>query len=194
MPDRICVYCGSRGGVRPEYREAARRLGRCLAQRGIGLVYGGGSVGLMGVLADAVLDAGGTVTGVIPELLAVKELLHPGVSDMRLVPGMHARKALMADLADAFIALPGGFGTFEELFETITWSQLGIHAKPVGILNVAGYFDGLLTFLDRSFEDQFIKPDYRGLYCVGDEPAELLDRLATHQPPRIERWLPKDKV
>ena len=148
----------------------------------------------MGVLADAVMEAGGTVTGVIPEFLAVEELLHPGVSDMRLVSDMHARKALMAELSDAFIALPGGFGTFEELFETITWSQLGIHAKPVGLLNVAGYFDGLLTFLDRSFEDQFIKPDYRSLYCVGHEPNELLNRLATQHPPHVDRWLPKDKV
>jgi uncharacterized protein (TIGR00730 family) len=191
---RICVYCGSRAGEREEYRLAAEGLGRLLAGRGIELVYGGGSIGLMGVLADAVLAAGGRVIGVIPDLLAVQELMHPGVADMRLVPDMHARKALMADLADAFIALPGGFGTFEELFETITWGQLGIHAKPIGLLNTAGYFDHLLRFLDRSFEDGFIKATYRRLYHVADEPAELLERLARHRPPTVERWLSKDKV
>lgn len=191
---RICVYCGSRTGVRPEYREAARLLGRTLAEQEIGLVFGGGSVGLMGVLADAVIEAGGEVTGVIPKLLAVEELLHPNVSDMRLVDDMHARKALMADLADAFIALPGGFGTFEELLETITWAQLGIHAKPVGLLNVAGYFDSLLAFFDRSFADEFIKPAYRDLYCVAEEPNELLHRLATQHPPHVDQRMPKDKV
>lgn len=191
---RICVYCGSRKGERAAYRLATESLGRSLVAQGIELVYGGGSVGMMGVLADEVLAAGGHVIGVIPELLAVKELLHPGVSDMRLVPDMHARKALMADLSDAFIALPGGFGTLEELFETITWAQLGIHAKPIGILNVAGYFDGLLSFLDRSFDDGFIRDKYRELYHVADTPDELLDRLRSHHPPAVERWLPKDKV
>src|SRR5690606_34136963 len=140
LMNRVCVFCGSRVGNRDEYRLAAESLGRLLASRRIELVYGGGSVGMMGVIADAVISAGGHVVGVIPELLAVKELMHPAVPDMRLVPDMHARKALMAELADAFIALPGGFGTFEELFETITWGQLGIHAKPIGLLNVGGYF------------------------------------------------------
>ncbi|MBA3315927.1 MAG: TIGR00730 family Rossman fold protein [Planctomycetota bacterium] len=191
---RICVYCGSRVGDRADYLAAAESLGRLLVDEHIELVYGGGSVGMMGVLADAVLSAGGHVVGVIPELLAVKELLHPGVADMRLVPDMHARKALMADLADAFVALPGGFGTFEELFETITWAQLGIHAKPIGILNVAGYFDDLLSFLDRSFADGFIRPKYRELYHVAERPNDLLDRLRRHDPPAVERWLPKDKV
>ena len=148
----------------------------------------------MGALADAALAAGGEVVGVIPELLAVKELLHPGVRDMRVVPDMHARKKLMADLADGFVALPGGFGTFEELFETITWAQLGIHVKPVGLLNALGYFDDLLRFLDRSFADGFVRPRYRGLYHVGDDPADLLDRLATHRPPEPETRLPQDKV
>ncbi len=191
---RLCVYCGSRVGDREDYRAAAESLGRALAERGIALVYGGGSVGLMGTLADATLAAGGEVIGVIPELLAVKELLHPGVRDMRVVPDMHSRKRLMAELADGFVALPGGFGTFEELFETITWAQLGIHAKPIGLLNTAGYFDDLLRFLDRSFADGFIRPLYRELYCVGGEPDEMLDRLASHRPIRVERWLPKDKV
>lgn len=191
---RLCVYCGSRPGDRPQYRQAAVSLGRLLAERNIALVYGGGSVGLMGVLADATLAAGGHVIGVIPDLLAVQELLHPGVQDMRVVPDMHARKALMAELADAFVALPGGFGTFEELFETITWAQLGIHAKPIGLLNTAGYFDSLLAFLDRSFDDGFIKPAYRALYHVADRPEALLPRLADHHPPSVERWLPKDKV
>lgn len=191
---RICVYCGSRVGDRDEYRASAEALGGLLAEQGIELVYGGGSIGMMGVIADAVLAAGGHVIGVIPELLAVQELLHPGVQDMRLVPDMHARKALMAELADAFIALPGGFGTFEELFETITWAQLGIHIKPIGLLNSGGYFDDLLRFLNRSFDDGFIKPKYRELYHVGDDPATLLDRLKNHHPPAVERWLPKDKV
>jgi uncharacterized protein (TIGR00730 family) len=191
---RLCVYCGSRIGNRDEYRLAAESFGRLLADRKIELVYGGGSVGMMGAIADAVLSAGGHVVGVIPELLAVKELMHPGVPDMRLVPDMHARKALMAELSDAFVALPGGFGTFEELFETITWSQLGIHAKPIGLLNTAGYFDDLLRFLDRSFDDGFIRPKYRGLYHVADSPAELLDRLESHHPPVVETWLPQDKV
>lgn len=191
---RVCVYCGSRTGNREGYRDSAVDLGQVLAAERIELVYGGGSVGLMGVIADTVLAQGGHVIGVIPELLAVKELLHPGVTDMRLVPDMHARKALMADLADAFIALPGGFGTFEELFETITWAQLGIHAKPIGILNAAGYFDDLLSFLDRSFDDGFIRPKYRELYYVSDEPRDLLDQLRTHRPPDVERWLPRDKV
>lgn len=191
---RICVYCGSRVGDRDEYKLSAQALGHLLADRGIDLVYGGGSVGMMGVIADAVLAAGGHVIGVIPELLAVRELLHPGVQDMRLVPDMHARKALMAELSDAFIALPGGFGTFEELFETITWAQLGIHAKPIGLLNAVGYFDDLLRFLDRSFDDGFIKPKYRELYHIADDPTTLLDRLNKHHPPAVERWLPKDKV
>jgi uncharacterized protein (TIGR00730 family) len=191
---RLCVYCGSRIGERDDYHLAAATLGRLLAERRIELVYGGGSVGMMGVVADAVLNAGGHVVGVIPELLAVKELIHPAVPDMRLVPDMHARKALMAELSDGFIALPGGFGTFEELFETITWGQLGIHAKPIGLLNVGGYFDDLLRFLDRSFAEGFIKSKYRRLYHVAADPTELLDRLARHQPPPVERWLPQDKV
>ena len=191
---RICVYCGSRVGSRVEYRVAAESLGRLLAERRIELVYGGGSVGIMGAIADAVMTAGGHVVGVIPELLAVKELMHPGVPDMRLVPDMHSRKALMTELSDGFIALPGGFGTFEELFETITWGQLGIHAKPIGLLNTAGYFDDLIRFLDRSFGDGFVKSTYRGLYHVADTPSELLDRLQNHRPPDVERWLPTDKV
>lgn len=189
---RICVYCGSRRGNRAGYRKAATEVGRFLAKREIELVYGGGSVGLMGVLADAVLQSGGSVVGVIPEFLAVKELLHPGISDMRLVPDMHARKALMADLADAFIALPGGFGTFEELFETMTWSQLGLHAKPIGLLNVDGFFDHLLAFLDLGFAEGFLKPVDRELFHVEEEVERLLDRLATHQPPRMPRWLPEE--
>lgn len=191
---RLCIYCGSRVGVREDYRAVAESFGRLLAERKIELVYGGGSVGLMGAIADAVLNAGGHVVGVIPELLAVKELLHPGVPDMRLVPDMHARKALMAELSDAFVALPGGFGTFEELFETITWSQLGIHAKPIGLLNTSGYFDDLLRFLDRSFDDGFVKPKYRGLYHVADSPEQMLDRLEQHRPPAVDRWLPQGKV
>lgn len=189
---RICVYCGSRRGHRVGYRKAATELGQFLAARGIELVYGGGSVGLMGVLADSVVRSGGNVIGVIPEFLAVKELLHPGISDMRLVPDMHARKAMMADLADAFIALPGGFGTFEELFETMTWSQLGLHAKPIGLLNVDGFFDHLLAFLELGFEEGFLKPADRELFHVEEDVERLLQRLAAHEPPRMPRWLPEE--
>ncbi len=153
---RICVFCGSRPGGRDEYVDQARRLGELLTSRDIGLVYGGASVGLMGAVADAVLNAGGEVIGVIPEALAVKELAHQQVGDLRVVGSMHERKALMAELSDAFIALPGGFGTFEELFEMVTWAQLGMHRKPFGILNVAGFFDGLLALVDHAIEEGFI--------------------------------------
>ena len=190
---RICVFCGSYSGAREVYGEQARALGREMAERGIGLVYGGGGIGMMGAVADAVIEAGGEVIGVIPYALAAKERARRDI-DMRVVNTMHERKAMMAELSDAFIALPGGFGTFEELFETITWAQLGIHAKPIGLLNAVGYFDDLLRFLDRSFDDGFIKPKYRELYHIADDPTTLLERLKKHHPPAVERWLPKDKV
>ncbi|MEM7811988.1 MAG: TIGR00730 family Rossman fold protein [Planctomycetota bacterium] len=174
---QICVFCGSRPGDDPRFAAATRDFGRRLAGGGRRLVYGGGSFGLMGTLADAVLDAGGEVTGVIPRFLATAEVAHPRVADMRLVGDMHERKALMAELSDAFVAMPGGFGTLEELFEAITWGQLKIHAKPVGILNVDGYFDALLAFLDRCFDDGFIKPKYRSLYVVASTPGDLLDAI-----------------
>jgi hypothetical protein len=180
---RICVFCGSKVGAGGAYRAAAEELGRLMAERGHGLVYGGGSVGLMGVIADTVLAAGGEVIGVIPERLATAELLHTGVRDMHVMASMHARKARMAELSDAFIAMPGGFGTFEELFEMITWSQLGIHRKPVGLLNVAGYFDPLVQLIDHAVAEGFIKSKYRGLVVLAERPAALLDELARHHVP-----------
>lgn len=191
---RIAVFCGSKRGTDPRYAAAAHDLGRLLASRGIGLVFGGGSVGLMGVIADAVLGTGGESIGVIPRKLATKELLHPGVPDMRIVDSMHGRKALMADLADAFVALPGGLGTFEELFEVITWTQLGYHRKCVGLLNVAGYFDPLVRFIDHAIDAGFIKPAHRELFVVEEQPEALLDRLATHWLPPLPRWLEESET
>jgi uncharacterized protein (TIGR00730 family) len=178
---RICVFCGSKTGRDSVYRESAAHLGKLLVARGLELVYGGGSVGLMGVIADAVLAAGGKVTGVIPLMLATKELIHAGVPNMVVTDSMHARKARMEELSDAFIALPGGFGTFEELLEIITWAQLGIHRKPVGILNVAGYFDPLIQFIDHAIAHGFIKARHRGLIECAANPATLLDQVAQHR-------------
>lgn len=185
---RLCVFCGSRAGEGDLYRSAAEHLGRELARRGIELVYGGGSVGLMGVVADAVLAEGGHVIGVIPEHLAVKELLHENVPDMRIVPSMHARKALMAELSDAFVALPGGYGTLEEVFEVITWGQLGIQNKNVGWLNTAGFFDHLFQFLEHTIEAGFIKPKHRDLFVTATDPVQLIDLLVTHTPPLLRKW------
>ena len=186
---RICVFCGSKVGSNSLYRQAARELGFLLVARGIALVYGGGSVGLMGVIADAMLEAGGEVIGVIPEMLATKELLHTRVKEMHVMQTMHARKSRMAELADAFIALPGGFGTFEELLEMITWGQLGIHRKPIGLLNVADYFDPLIRFIDHAIAEGFIKPKHRQLVRVANEPRALLDEIARHRPPAEHKWL-----
>jgi len=175
---RICVFCGSSGGTDPRHVETARALGFELASRGFGLVYGGASVGLMGTLANAVLDKGGHVTGVLPAALAARELAHPSLQDLRIVSTMHERKAMMADLADAFIALPGGIGTLDETFEILTWAQLGMHAKPVGLLDVAGYYRPLLTFIDHAVANGFVRAEHRALLDVADHPAALLDRLA----------------
>jgi uncharacterized protein (TIGR00730 family) len=179
---RICVFCGSSAGSRPAYAEAARELGRTLAQRGIGVVFGGGKVGLMGVLADAALAAGGEAIGVIPEALEAREIAHAGLTRLHVVRSMHERKTLMADLADAFIALPGGFGTFEEFFEAVTWTQLGIHGKPCGLLNVDGYYDALLGQLDRAVGDGFIHRHNRLLVLDSASIPALLERLEV-QPP-----------
>ena len=160
---QLCVFCGSKVGSDERYRMAAVELGQLLARKGIGLVYGGGSIGLMGVIADAVLAEGGEVIGVIPESLATEELLHPGVTEMHVVSSMHARKALMAELSDAFVALPGGFGTFEEFFEVVTWSQLGLHRKLTGLLNVGGYYDPLVRLVDHAVQEGFIKLKHRSL-------------------------------
>ncbi len=186
---RICVFCGSTAGVRPEYAEAARTLGRALVAGGHELVYGGGNVGLMGIVADAVLVAGGDVTGVIPQALMAREIGHGGVTTLHVVDSMHERKALMADRSDAFLALPGGVGTFEELFEAITWTQLGLHRKPCGLLNVAGFYDGLLAFLDHAWAEGFIKPETRAIVMAGTDPAELLRRLLTTEVPAVPAWI-----
>jgi uncharacterized protein (TIGR00730 family) len=179
--EKICVFCGSREGKRPRYVEEAKHLGRLLAQREIHLVYGGGSIGLMGTIADAVIAEGGHVIGVIPEKLAHKEIVHQGAQEMHIVDTMHTRKAKMATLSDAFIAMPGGYGTFEELFEVITWAQIGIHKKPIGLLNVEGYFDALLQFIDHSIAEGFVHPDHRALIVSATDPQSLLDALDTYQ-------------
>lgn len=180
---RITVYCGSQSGQGEVYLSAARDLGRRLASEGIGLVYGGGCVGLMGVLADAVLDAGGEAIGVIPHDLVTKEVAHNGLTERHVVPDMHTRKAMMADLADAFIAMPGGVGTLEELFEVWTWAKLGYHRKPVGLLNVAGFYDRLLEFLDEMAAAGFLSDDHRQIAAVADEPTALLAALEAYEAP-----------
>jgi uncharacterized protein (TIGR00730 family) len=186
---RLCVFAGSSVGGRPEYADAARALGAELVGRGLGLVYGGGGIGLMGVLADAVLAADGEVIGVIPRPLAAREIAHHGLTELRVVESMHERKATMAELADGFISLPGGLGTLEETLEILTWSQLGIHRKPVGILNVAGYYDGLLKLLASAVREGFVKREYVALLLFADTPADLLDLFVRWTPPATPVWL-----
>jgi uncharacterized protein (TIGR00730 family) len=185
---RIAVYCGSNKGHRPEYSAAAHALGSLLAREKIELVYGGGMVGLMGVVADAVLKHGGHVIGVIPEKLVIKEVVHETLPDLRVVKTMHERKALMAELADGFIALPGGYGTFEEFFEVLAWSQLGWHPKPFGLLNVAGFYSPLLQFLNHTRDEGFIRPHHRELVLVADGAEKLLQQLKTFSPPGEVKW------
>ncbi|MCS0496972.1 TIGR00730 family Rossman fold protein [Ancylobacter sp. MQZ15Z-1] len=186
---RLCVFLGSNPGRRPGYEEAAASLGRTLAREGIGLVYGGASVGLMGALANAALEAGGEVIGIIPQRLIDKEIGHKGLSDLRVVGSMHERKALMAELSDGFIALPGGVGTLEELFEVWTWAQLGSHDKPCAVLNVEGYFGRLLSFIDYAVEEGFMRGPHRDMLLVANEPAELLEKLRAYHPPRVTKWI-----
>jgi uncharacterized protein (TIGR00730 family) len=187
---RLCAFCGSAVGARAVYAESARALAAELARRGLGLVYGGGSVGIMGVLADAALAAGVEVIGVIPRSLATRELAHTGLTEQRLVDSMHQRKAMMAELVDGFVALPGGLGTLEETLEMLTWTQLGIHGKPLGVLNVAGYWDRLLALLDHAVAEGFMQPEALGLLVAADSPAVLLDRMAAWQAPvRPRVWL-----
>ena len=186
---RLCVFCGSSEGRDPAYVQAARALGETLAVNGIGLVYGGASVGLMGALADAALIAGGEVTGVMPRALVEKEIAHNRLSDLRVVGSMHERKALMAELSDGFVALPGGIGTFEELFEMWTWAQLGHHTKPCALLNVRGFYDGLIAFLDQVAERGFIKGAHRAMLIVAQEPIELIERLRAYEPPAVSKWI-----
>ncbi|MFA9459687.1 TIGR00730 family Rossman fold protein [Thiohalorhabdus methylotrophus] len=192
--ERICVFAGSGAGHRPAYAEAADALGGLLAQRGMGLVYGGGHTGLMGVLADATLRAGGEVIGVIPEALRTLELAHERLPELEVVGSMHARKARMAELADAFIALPGGIGTLEELFEVFTWAQLGLHAKPCGLLNAAGFYDPLTHFLDETVTEGFLRPEQRALLEVAPDAAGLLEALENAHPPRAHRWIGPDQT
>jgi uncharacterized protein (TIGR00730 family) len=186
---RLCVFCGSSDGVRPEYRAAAAAFGRLLAERGLELIYGGGRVGLMGALADGCLAAGGRVVGVIPQSLMAKELGHGGCSELHVVDSMHTRKALMSDRADAFVALPGGIGTFEELFEVWTWSQLGLHQKPCGMLNVASFYDPLLEFLRHAADDGFMRREHLDMLAATDDALMLLDRLAKYEPPDVAKWI-----
>ncbi len=191
---RLCVFCGSSHGGNPAYAEAAKNIGSELARRGIGLVYGGGNVGLMGVVAAAALAGGGEVIGVIPEALMAKELGHRGIQDLRVVKTMHERKAMMADLADGFIAMPGGIGTFEEFFEIVTWAQLGFHSKPCALLNVNGFYDPLLHLLDHAIAEGFVKPKQRDIVLVESDFRVLLDRMASHHVPYEPKWISKETI
>ncbi len=186
---RLCVFCGSSDGARPLYREAATALGRHFAEAGIELVYGGGKVGLMGAVADGALGAGGRVTGIMPQALVEKETAHRGLTDLRVVASMHERKAMMADLAEGFVALPGGLGTFEEMFEVWTWAQLGYHRKPLAVFNAGGFYDGLLGFLDSVVEEGFVREPHRAMLIVGTEPADLVTRIRAYEPPRVIKWV-----
>jgi uncharacterized protein (TIGR00730 family) len=191
---RICVFCGSALGARPAYKQAAHRLGELLAEQGLGLVFGGGCIGLMGAIADAALAKGGEVIGVIPESLVRREVGHRGVTKLHVVETMHQRKALMADLSDAFIALPGGYGTLEEFCEIVTWSQLGIQQKPCGLLNVERYWDGLLAVLDHAVDEKFVLPENSQLVLVATTPEGMLERFLAWTPPaHIEKWLDEAK-
>ncbi|WP_371231174.1 TIGR00730 family Rossman fold protein [Pseudomonas sp. QE6] len=185
----ICVFCGASPGATPIYQEAAEALGRHLAERGIRLVYGGGAVGLMGMVADAALAAGGEVIGIIPQSLKEAEIGHKGLTRLEVVDGMHARKARMAELSDAFIALPGGLGTLEELFEVWTWGQLGYHGKPLGLLEVNGFYEPLLTFLDHLVQERFVRPQHREMLQRGATPAELIDALEAWKPLAAPKWV-----
>jgi uncharacterized protein (TIGR00730 family) len=193
--NRLCVFCGSSPGANPAYTDATEALGALLAGEGIGVVYGGGGVGLMGKLADAVLAAGGEITGVIPRSLVDREIGHRGVADMRVVDSMHERKALMAELADAFVALPGGVGTLEELIEVFTWSQLGLHRKPCALLDVESYYEGLTSFLDHAVRERFLTQEYRATLIVEREPALLLERLRAFEPGAVApKWIDRDET
>ena len=185
---RICVYCGSSPGERPDYRDAAVALAREAVARDLAIVYGGASKGIMGVLADAALDAGGTVLGIMPHSLVRKEIAHQGLSELRVTETMHERKAMMAELADGFVALPGGFGTLEEIVEALTWGQLRFHDKPCGLLNVAGYYDRLGRFLEHAEAEGFVRAAHRRMLLIDDDPSSLLDAFARYQPPTVAKW------
>lgn len=192
--ENICIYCGSSHGRLPAYAEAARALARSLVKRNIGLVYGGAGVGIMGVVADQVLQLGGRAVGVIPEALVRKEVAHQRLTELHVTQSMHERKTLMAELSDAFISLPGGLGTIEETAEMATWAQLGIHRKPSGLLNVAGYFDGLLAFLDHAVQEGFLSPANKALFVESTTVDGILDAVAAYAPPHAERWITRDET
>jgi hypothetical protein len=190
----LCVFCGSNAGINPVYAGAARAVGAEVVRRGLRLIYGGGNVGLMGIVADAVLALGGEVIGVIPHALAAKEVAHGGLTRLHTVGSMHERKALMAELSDGFLALPGGYGTLDEYFEILTWAQLGLHAKPCGLLNVGGFFDTLLAFLGRSVAEGFLREKHRALILVGKEPGDVLGMMAHYRPIPTEKWIGKEET
>jgi len=191
---RICVYCGSSPGKSPAFSQAASNLAKTMCERQIDLVYGGAAVGVMGVLANAVLEAGGEAIGVIPKSLAIKEVAHENLTELHVVSSMHERKAMMAELADGFIAMPGGWGTLEEIFEILTWAQLGFHEKPCGLLNVDGYYDGLIGFLDNAIEQRFVKEVCRPMLMTAAEPVSLLDQFAVYQAPKVRKWMSEDEL
>ncbi|HEV2874717.1 MAG TPA: TIGR00730 family Rossman fold protein [Thermoleophilaceae bacterium] len=192
---RLCVFCGSSPGARPVYGGAAEELARVLVAEGIGVVYGGGAVGLMGRLADAVLAEGGEAIGVLPEALVAREIGHPGLDDLRVVGSMHERKALMAELSDGFVALPGGLGTVEELFEVYTWAQLGLHRKPCALLDVEGYYEGIASFLSHAVEERFLREDHRAMLIVEREPCALVERLRRFEPDAVApKWIDRDET
>lgn len=186
---RVCVFCGSSSGRNGRYSEVARQVGRALARRGVGLVYGGSAIGLMGEVADAALQAGGEVIGVIPRALQLREIAHQGLTELEVVGSMHERKARMAELSEGFIALPGGMGTLEELAEVLTWAQLGLHARPCGLLDVDGYYQPLIAFLDHAVAEGFVRPDHRRILQVAADPDALLDGFLAYRPPEVARWV-----
>ncbi len=192
--ESICVYCGASPGDDPAYTEAARSFGRLLAERGLRVVYGGGKVGMMGTVADAALDAGGEVVGVMPEALAESEQAHEGLTELHIVESMHERKRTMADESEGFVALPGGFGTLEEIVEVLTWAQLGIHEHPCGFLNVGGYYDELLSFFDYQHAEGFVSERHRGMVTVATDPEMLVERFEAYRPPRVRAEIDSDET
>jgi uncharacterized protein (TIGR00730 family) len=191
---RVCVFAGSSSGARPEYLAVARQLGATLAERHLGLVYGGARVGLMGALANGALAGGSEVIGVMPEALVAKEVAHRGLTELRVVKSMHERKAMMAELADGFVALPGGWGTVEEFFEILTWAQLGFHRKACGLLNAAGFYDPLLAFVDHGVAEGFVRREQRAMITVADSPGALLDAMSAYQAPLVEKWIDRSET